>query len=95
MITPLAAFLALSGRGYANLHADVNFVMTGFSRTSANPIDSLSVFSDLPAIVCLFGARRLSQQSRSFFPELRKGAYPRIYEGIPQMDSPECVEDES
>ena len=33
------------------------------------PIDSLRVFSESAAIVCLFGARRLSQQSYTFFPE--------------------------
>jgi hypothetical protein len=33
------------------------------------PLDSLSLFSETPAIVCPFGARRLSQQSHSFFPE--------------------------
>src|SRR5215218_9639551 len=43
-----------------------------------NPIDSLSLSSESPAILCLFGARRLSQQSHSFFPEPRKGAYPYI-----------------
>jgi hypothetical protein len=40
------------------------------------PLDSLRVFSEMPAIVCLFGARRLSQQSYPFFPEPRKGTYP-------------------
>src|SRR5215207_5799872 len=32
-------------------------------------IDSLSLFSESPAILHLFGARRLSQQSYSSFPE--------------------------
>jgi hypothetical protein len=50
-----------------------------FREVHTIPIDSLSLFSNSPAILGLFGARRLSQQSHSFFPELRKGAHPRIY----------------
>src|SRR5215216_5215710 len=42
------------------------------------PIDSLRVFSEKAAIVCLFGARRLSQQAYASFPEPRKGAYPYV-----------------
>src|SRR5215203_4773857 len=38
-------------------------------------IDSLRVFSESRAIVHLLGARRLSQQSYSSFPEPPKGAY--------------------
>src|SRR5215208_334949 len=42
------------------------------------PIDSLSLFSESPAIVCFFRARRLSRHSHPFFPEPRKGAYPYL-----------------
>src|SRR5215207_5248600 len=41
-------------------------------------IDSLRVFSESKAILQLFGARRLSQQSYSSFPEPPRGAYPYI-----------------
>jgi hypothetical protein len=41
-------------------------------------IDSLRVFSESRVILQLFGARRLSQQSYSSFPEPPKGAYPYI-----------------
>jgi hypothetical protein len=55
------------------------------------PIDSLSLFSSSLLILNPFGARRLSQQSYSCFPELRKGARPYIRtRGQPY--SPECVE---
>jgi hypothetical protein len=46
------------------------------------PIDSGSLFSNSLPIVNPFGARRLSQQSHTFFPELRKGRlHSRIYGG--------------
>ncbi len=48
----------------------------GLGSSHENPIDSLSLFSESPAIVCLFGARRLSQQSHPFFPEPRKRCQP-------------------
>jgi hypothetical protein len=41
-------------------------------------IDSLRVFSESRAILQFFGARRLSQQSYSSFPEPPKGTYPYI-----------------
>jgi hypothetical protein len=41
------------------------------TRLSAQPL-----ILKLTPILDLFGARRLSQQSHPFFPELRKGAYP-------------------
>src|SRR5215208_3536779 len=71
------------------------------------PIDSLRVFSEKAAIVCLFGARRLSQQAYASFPEPRKGAYPYVRRYRTSVDyfgtlrraqttrqpySPECVE---
>src|SRR5215212_6119882 len=71
------------------------------------PIDSLRVFSEKAAIVCLFGARRLSQQAYASFPEPRKGAYPYVLRYRTSVDyfgtlrraqttrqpySPECVE---
>jgi hypothetical protein len=43
------------------------------------PLDSRGPFSNSPSMLRLSGARRLSQQSHSCFPELRKGVYPRIY----------------
>jgi hypothetical protein len=39
----------------------------------------------------VFGARRLSQQSHSFFPEPRKGAHPYIRTPR-QLYSPKCLE---
>jgi hypothetical protein len=49
-----------------------------FCEVHAIPIDSLSLFSESPAILRLFGARRLSQQFNPFFPGPPKGAYPYI-----------------
>jgi hypothetical protein len=43
-------------------------------------LHSLSVFSESPAILDLFGARRLSQQYYPSFPEPWKDASTRIYE---------------
>jgi hypothetical protein len=42
---------------------------------------------------CVFGARRLSQQSYPFFPEPPKGAHPYI-RTPKQLYSPKCVEGE-
>src|SRR5215208_3546149 len=58
-----------------------------FSCVHKIPIDSLRVFSNSPAIVYLFGARRLSQHNLiSFLSRAPKRCLPRIYEGIPQVD---------
>ena len=56
-----------------------------FCQEHTIPIDSLILFSESPAIVRLFGARRLSQQSHPFFPSPEK-VRTCIYEGIPQVD---------
>jgi hypothetical protein len=56
---------------------------TGFSEVHTILIDSLRVFSEKAAIVCLFGARRLSQHNLILsLPSPRKGASTRMYEGI-------------
>src|SRR5215212_11398012 len=52
------------------------FAYTEFSEVRTLLIDSLRVFSEKAAIVCLFGARRLSQQSYSSFPEPPKRCLP-------------------
>jgi len=53
-----------------------NFVLTAFSEVHTILIDSLRVFSEKAAIVCLSGARRLSQHSYSFSPEPPKRCLP-------------------
>ena len=40
-----------------------------FYQERATPIDSLRLFSESTAILHLFGARRLSQQDYTSFPE--------------------------
>src|SRR5215208_7128887 len=58
------------------------FLYTGFSEVDTILIDSLRVFSEKAAIVCLFGARRLSQHNLILsLPSPRKGASTRMYEG--------------
>jgi hypothetical protein len=47
---------------------------SGFCEVHMVPIDSLSLFSDSAATVCLFVARRSAQQSNSSFAESRKNA---------------------
>jgi hypothetical protein len=58
--------------------------LNGVLRRLHEPLDSLSLSSESPAIVGVFGARRLSQQSLSF-PSPEK-VPTRIYEGIAQVD---------
>ena len=69
-----------------------NFAFWAFSEVclsgslrGTHPIDSLRVFSESAAIVCLFGARRLSQQSLLPFPSPEKVA-ARVTRRIPQMN---------
>src|SRR5215213_9730987 len=59
--------------------SEVELPLYGVLRSSHDPhLHSLRVFSESFSIVCLFGARRLSQQSHSFSPEPQKGAYPYV-----------------
>jgi hypothetical protein len=54
-----------------------NFAVTEFYEVHTILIDSLRVFSERASIVCLFGARRLSQHNLILsLPSPRKGAYP-------------------
>jgi hypothetical protein len=56
------------------------------SATKYTPSDSLSLCSETRAIVCLFGARRLSQHNPILsFPSPEKAPI-RIYQGIPQVE---------
>jgi hypothetical protein len=60
-------------------HLLMRVLGSGVARSTHDPLDSRSLFSNSPAILDPFGARRLSQRSHPFFPKLRKGVYPRIY----------------
>jgi hypothetical protein len=54
--------------------------------THTIPMDSLSLFSESPSILRLFGARRLSQHNLILsFPSPARSR-TRIYEGIPEVD---------
>jgi hypothetical protein len=56
----------------------------GVLRSAHEPLDSLTLSSEAPAVVGLFGARRLSQQPLSFpSPETTP---TRTYEGSAQVD---------
>jgi hypothetical protein len=62
----------------------LNIRFTEFSEVQTIPIDSLSLLSESPAIVCLFGARRLSQHNLILsFPSPEKVA-PTGSQHIPQ-----------
>jgi hypothetical protein len=79
-ISPTREGLRASGWGYAGSQPSLcAHKSKRHPRRHRRPIDYLSLFSGSPAMVYLFGARRLSQQISFFFAEPRPKRCPPVY----------------